>query len=90
MLRPLKGKHILVTAGPTWVAIDRVRVITSVFSGQTGCTIAKCAKKLGANVTLLLGPGRVGISKGFNGIRVIRFHYFQDLFKLCKKEISSK
>ena len=32
----LKGKKVLATAGLTWVAIDRVRVITSIFSGETG------------------------------------------------------
>lgn len=56
MLKPLRNKKILITAGPTWVPIDRVRVISNVSSGRTGMTIAQYASKAGADVTLLLGP----------------------------------
>jgi phosphopantothenoylcysteine decarboxylase/phosphopantothenate--cysteine ligase len=56
MRKALKGKRVLITAGPTWVAIDRVRVISNISSGLTGITIARCAAKMGADVTLLLGP----------------------------------
>lgn len=87
----LKGKSILVTAGPTWVAIDRVRVITNIFSGRTGCIIAQKAKELGARVTLLLGPGRFLPSLNFfKEINVLKYHYFDELFALVKKEVSLK
>jgi phosphopantothenoylcysteine synthetase/decarboxylase len=36
----LEGRRVLVTAGPTWVAVDGVRVITTVFTGETGLNIA--------------------------------------------------
>lgn len=50
--------------------------------------MANQAKKMGARVTLLLGPiGEVVISKG---IRVLRFHFFAELFYLLKKELTSK
>lgn len=87
----LAEKKILVTAGPTWAAIDRVRVITNIFSGRTGCIIAREARKRGAKVKLLLGPGRLNFSPDFfKGIKVIRYHYFDELLNLVKKEVSSK
>jgi len=83
----LKNKKILVTAGPTWVAIDKVRIMTNIFSGRTGAGIASDLQKKGAKVKLLLGPGRVMPPKG---LKVERFYYFDELYKLMKKEISSK
>ena len=71
----LTGKKILVTAGPTWVAIDRVRVITSIFGGRLGVTIAREAARRGASVVLLLGPGRANTSQlGDYGVRI--FHEY--------------
>lgn len=55
-MRILENKKILVTAGPTWVPVDDVRVITNVFGGTTGYRIATLAAEMGAEVTLLLGP----------------------------------
>ena len=52
----LKGKRILITAGPTWVAIDKVRVISNIATGETGILLAERLQDLGADVTLLLGP----------------------------------
>lgn len=87
----IKGKKILITAGPTWSAIDKVRIITNIFSGRTGCAIAKRARELGVKVTLLLGPGQMDLPKNyFKGINVLRFRYFDELLKLMQKEISTK
>lgn len=55
-LLPLKGKHILITAGPTYEAIDPVRFIGNHSSGKMGFSIAKVAADMGANVTLISGP----------------------------------
>lgn len=55
MNRILRSKKVLITAGPTWVSIDDVRVITNVFGGTTGYRIATLAAEMGAEVTLLLG-----------------------------------
>ena len=54
--RPLAGRHVLVTAGPTWEAIDPVRYIANRSSGKQGFAIAAAAAALGAEVTLVAGP----------------------------------
>jgi phosphopantothenoylcysteine decarboxylase / phosphopantothenate---cysteine ligase len=54
--RPLYGKHVLVTAGPTYEAIDPVRYIANRSSGRQGFAIAQAAAEMGAEVTLVAGP----------------------------------
>ena len=54
--RPLYGKHVLVTAGPTHESIDPVRYIANRSSGRQGFAIAAAAAALGARVTLVTGP----------------------------------
>ncbi len=54
--KPLLGKKILVSAGPTREAIDPVRFITNHSSGKMGYAIARCARNMGAEVTLISGP----------------------------------
>lgn len=54
--RPLHGKHILVTAGPTREPIDPVRYIANRSSGRQGFAIAQAAAEAGAQVTLIAGP----------------------------------
>ena len=54
--RPLFGKHVLVTAGPTYEAIDPVRFIANRSSGKQGYAIAEAAAQAGARVTLVSGP----------------------------------
>jgi phosphopantothenoylcysteine decarboxylase/phosphopantothenate--cysteine ligase len=84
----LKNKRVLITAGPTWVPIDRVRVISNIATGQTGIFLAKELQKLGAKVTLLLGPVEAyGLDKN---IKLIRFKFFDELKGLIKKELKSK
>ncbi|MDD5772569.1 MAG: phosphopantothenoylcysteine decarboxylase [bacterium] len=87
----LKGKKILVSAGSTWVAIDRVRVMTSIFTGRTGLAIAEYACQQGADVTLLMGYGSVFPDKKLKDkVRVINFKYFDELYDLIEKEVTSK
>lgn len=52
----LSGKRMLLTAGPTYEAIDAVRGITNRSSGKMGYAIAQAAQQLGASVTLISGP----------------------------------
>jgi phosphopantothenoylcysteine decarboxylase / phosphopantothenate---cysteine ligase len=52
----LAGKRVLVTAGPTFEAIDPVRGITNLSSGKMGFAIARAAQEAGAQVTLVAGP----------------------------------
>ena len=54
--RPLHGRHVLVTAGPTHEAIDPVRYIANRSSGKQGFAIAAAAAAAGAQVTLIAGP----------------------------------
>ena len=55
-LKPLKGKTVLITAGPTREAIDPVRYISNRSSGKMGYAIAQAAQALGAEVQLVSGP----------------------------------
>ncbi|MCX5710625.1 MAG: phosphopantothenoylcysteine decarboxylase [Candidatus Omnitrophica bacterium] len=55
-INKLKGKKVLITAGPTWVRLDSVRIISNIATGETGVLIARALRRLGANVKLLLGP----------------------------------
>ena len=69
-LKDLKGKNILVTAGPTIAEIDPVRYITNHSSGKMGYAIATEAVYRGANVTLVSGPTSIKPPYGVNLINV--------------------
>jgi phosphopantothenoylcysteine synthetase/decarboxylase len=71
----LNGRRVLVTAGPTWVAVDRVIVITSISSGETGLRIARRFADQGCQVTLLMGPGRTQFA-GYDSTRMSIHSYF--------------
>jgi phosphopantothenoylcysteine decarboxylase/phosphopantothenate--cysteine ligase len=58
--RPLAGKHVLITAGPTHEPIDPVRYIANRSSGKQGFAIAIAAQAAGADVTLISGPVDLG------------------------------
>ena len=62
---PLKGKKLLLTAGPTYEAIDPVRFIGNHSSGKMGFAIAKTAANLGAEVILIAGPSAETIQHSF-------------------------
>ena len=66
----LGGKHILVTAGPTWEPIDPVRVIANRSSGRQGFAIAAAAAGTGARVTLVAGPVCLETPPGVNRVDV--------------------
>ena len=55
-LMPLKGRHVLVTSGPTLEPIDPIRFLSNRSSGKQGYAIAQAALELGAKVTLISGP----------------------------------
>ena len=67
---PLKGKHILVTSGPTHEPIDPVRYIANRSSGAQGTAIASALAGLGADVTFVTGPADVAPPSGVNVIPV--------------------
>lgn len=66
----LAGQHVLVTAGPTYEAIDPVRGITNLSSGKMGFAIARAAHEAGARVTLVAGPVSLGTPRGVERIDV--------------------
>ncbi len=68
--RPLQGRHVLVTSGPTHEPIDPVRYIANRSSGKQGHAIARAAAQLGARVTLVTGPVTIADPPGVDIVRV--------------------
>ncbi|GJG93356.1 bifunctional phosphopantothenoylcysteine decarboxylase/phosphopantothenate--cysteine ligase CoaBC [Cupriavidus pauculus] len=62
--KPLQGKRLLITAGPTFEAIDPVRGITNLSSGKMGFSIARAAREAGADVLLVAGPTALPTPRG--------------------------
>jgi phosphopantothenoylcysteine decarboxylase/phosphopantothenate--cysteine ligase len=60
----LAGKKVMVTAGPTFEAIDAVRGVTNISSGKMGYAVAQAAAEAGADVTLVSGPTALAIPRG--------------------------
>lgn len=81
----LCNKRILITAGPTWVPIDGVRVISNTASGKTGILLAEALQSCGAKVTLLLGPQEACCLN--KKIRIISFKFFDELKKLIQQQL---
>jgi len=67
----LDGKRVLVTAGPTFEAIDPVRGITNSSSGKMGFAVARAAAEAGADVTLVAGPTSLATPAGVDRIDVV-------------------
>jgi phosphopantothenoylcysteine decarboxylase/phosphopantothenate--cysteine ligase len=78
---PLKGKKILITAGPTYEAIDPVRFIGNHSSGKMGFDIANCAANLGAEVILVSGPTHFKVKNDF--INLVRVVSAQEMYDAC-------
>ena len=76
--KDLKGRKVLITAGPTQEAIDPVRFITNHSSGKMGYALAKMAALRGAEVTLVSGPVSI---KPFAGIDFVDVKSAQDMFE---------
>jgi phosphopantothenoylcysteine decarboxylase/phosphopantothenate--cysteine ligase len=66
----LKGVRVLITAGPTFEAIDPVRGITNLSSGKMGFALARAAQEAGATVTLVAGPVHLPTPRGVQRIDV--------------------
>jgi phosphopantothenoylcysteine decarboxylase/phosphopantothenate--cysteine ligase len=66
----LAGRQVLVTAGPTYEAIDPVRGITNLSSGKMGFAVARAAREAGAQVTLVAGPVALETPRGVTRIDV--------------------
>jgi len=84
----LRNKRILITAGPTWVPIDSVRVISNIASGETGFLLAEKLSRLGAKVTLLTGSQSTCCLD--KKIKLVKFSFFNELLGLALKELRSQ
>ncbi|MEZ4854704.1 bifunctional phosphopantothenoylcysteine decarboxylase/phosphopantothenate--cysteine ligase CoaBC [Flavobacterium sp.] len=80
---PLKGKKILITAGPTYEAIDPVRFIGNHSSGKMGFEIAREAANKGATVILITGPTHLSIEHNF--IQVVKVQSAQEMYVACNQ-----
>ena len=78
---PLRGKKILVTAGPTYEAIDPVRFIGNHSSGKMGFDIAEAAAESGAEVILVAGPTHLKVKH--ENIKVVPVISCQDMYDAC-------
>ncbi|MFM7894551.1 MAG: bifunctional phosphopantothenoylcysteine decarboxylase/phosphopantothenate--cysteine ligase CoaBC, partial [Flavobacterium sp.] len=78
---PLKGKKILITAGPTYEAIDPVRFIGNHSSGKMGFDIADEAANNGAEVILVSGPTHLNVKN--NSVKVVRVTSALEMYDAC-------
>ncbi len=78
----------MITAGPTCVPIDKIRVISNTATGETGILLAKKFARQGAQVTLLLAGGDAG--RLDKRIKVIPFKFFDELAVLLQKRLKQK
>lgn len=81
--KPLAGKKVLVTAGPTMESMDPVRYITNHSSGKMGYEIAQAARNLGAQVVLV--SGKTALKKPY-AIRTVDIRSAQDMFEAVTAE----
>lgn len=84
--QPLKGKKALVTAGPTYEAIDPVRFIGNRSSGKMGFALAESLANLGAEVTLVSGPTSIQISHPL--IKRVNVESAEQMFVACLSEFN--
>ena len=75
---PLRNKKVLITAGPTYEAIDPVRFIGNHSSGKMGFELANVAANLGAEVILITGPTKESISNSL--VKVIPVTSAEDMY----------
>jgi phosphopantothenoylcysteine decarboxylase/phosphopantothenate--cysteine ligase len=81
----LAGKQVLISAGPTFEAMDPVRGITNLSSGKMGFALARSAHEAGADVTLVAGPVGLPTPRGVHRVDVLSA---QDMFDACQAQVS--
>ncbi len=81
--RVLLGRRVLISAGPTFEAIDPVRGITNLSSGKMGFALARAARDAGAQVTLVAGPVDLD---GPRGVQRINVRSAQDMDAACRAQ----
>ncbi len=80
----LVGKKVLITAGPTFEAMDPVRGITNLSSGKMGFALARAAHEAGADVSLVAGPVGLPTPRGVHRVDVLSA---QDMFDACQGQV---
>jgi phosphopantothenoylcysteine decarboxylase/phosphopantothenate--cysteine ligase len=80
---PLRGKKVLITAGPTYEAIDPVRFIGNHSSGKMGFDIANEAANKGAEVILVSGPTHLNVKN--SSIQLVRVTSAEEMYNACHK-----
>ena len=83
----IAAKHILITAGPTFEALDPVRFIGNHSSGKMGICIAEEAAERGAKVSLILGPSK--LSTNHPNIETIRIQSAQEMYEATVERYST-
>jgi len=83
----LRGKKVLITAGPTIEYIDPVRVITNQSTGKTGVLLATEFVSAGAKVTFIYGPGKELPPKG---VKLVRVETSKEMYDAVRKELRLK
>jgi len=84
--KQLSGRKILITAGPTYEAIDTVRGITNRSSGKMGYAIAQAALEFGAQVTLISGPTSLAKPQGVQSMDV---QSAEQMFEAVKQHVGN-
>lgn len=82
--KPLREKHVLVTAGPTREAIDPVRYLSNHSSGKQGYAIAAALAKQGARVTLVSGPTHIPVP---DGVMCLRVESAREMLAACQNAL---
>jgi phosphopantothenoylcysteine decarboxylase/phosphopantothenate--cysteine ligase len=83
----LAGRAVLITAGPTYEAIDPVRGITNLSSGKMGFSIARAARLAGADVTLIAGPVSLATPRG---VRRVNVRSARDMLQAVQAHVPSR
>jgi phosphopantothenoylcysteine decarboxylase/phosphopantothenate--cysteine ligase len=84
--KPLAGKRVLVTAGPTEEPVDPVRVLTNASSGKMGYAVARAAREAGAEVTLVSGPVALAAPAGVSRVDV---RTAREMFEAVKESVKA-
>ena len=84
--RELEGVRVLITAGPTYEAIDAVRGITNRSSGKMGYAIAQAAVEMGAEVLLVSGPTALATPQG---AQVVNVTSAAEMFEAVKQQVAN-
>jgi phosphopantothenoylcysteine decarboxylase/phosphopantothenate--cysteine ligase len=82
----LAGRRVLITAGPTYEALDPIRFLGNHSSGKMGIALAEKAYRLGAHVKLVLGPSKLS---PLSGIDVTRVFSANEMYAACKKNFAN-